>query len=63
MIKAKAEKTTKKNLLTQAERAIVAPDALAGLQRRAEDLGLIIHARQSAQGAGGARKPKRGRAK
>ena len=29
-------------------RSIVNPDALAGLKKRAEDLGLIVHARDAA---------------
>ena len=31
-------------------RGIVNPDALAGLKKRAEDLGLIVHARGPARG-------------
>lgn len=63
MTKPKDESTTRKSLLPQTERAIVAPDALAGLKQRAEDLGLIIHARPAAHSAGGARKQKRMRQK
>jgi hypothetical protein len=42
-------------------RGIVNPDALDGLKRRAEDLGLIIHARGPAGGrrAGGNKKAKK----
>jgi hypothetical protein len=34
-----------KDAQRQTGRGIVNPDALAGLKRRAEDLGLILHAR------------------
>ncbi len=56
MTKAKEEKVLRKKLLPQPKRAIVAPDGVDSLQRRAEELGLIIHARQTA--TGGARKRK-----
>ncbi len=63
MTKAKDARTTRQSLLMQAERAIIAPDALAGLQRRAADLGFIIHAREPAHGKDERRKQKRPRPK
>ncbi len=39
-------------------RGIVNPDALTGLKKRAEDLGLIVHARKSATGGRAVRRKK-----
>ena len=49
-----AKEANKQGRASQATRAIVNPDALENLKRRAEDVGLIIHARQPkpAQGRG-----------
>ena len=42
-----ARDAKKKGQQSKPARAIVNPDALENLKRRAEDIGLIIHARQS----------------
>jgi len=49
-----ANDANKQERRPKAARAIVNPDALENLKRRAEDVGLIIHARQPkpAQGRG-----------
>jgi hypothetical protein len=41
----------KKGQQSKTARAIVNPDALESLKRRAEDLGLIVHARQPSKPA------------
>ncbi len=61
MTKAKNEKMPRQSLLPQLKRAVVAPDEVGSLKRRAEELGLIIHARRTA--TGGARKQQDARKK
>jgi hypothetical protein len=59
-MKSKGKESGRDTRTAPAPRGIVNPDALGGLQRRAEELGLIVHARQrSAQGRG----PKKGNKK
>ncbi|HEX8179182.1 MAG TPA: hypothetical protein VF525_06510 [Pyrinomonadaceae bacterium] len=59
MMRTKDEPAKAQSRAGRAPRAIVAPDALAKLKRRAEEFGVIVHAQPERTGAGAERREKR----